>query len=150
MYLKFTAQCILLVRSKDVHLVYKVKIWVVWRKINRTLCKISPPNQGSHCSVEWFWIFIAWLFWILNLTIARTSRDFILSLLLHLAFSSATASFLPSFDWSIVMHCGCGSVREREVARWQNFIPSFPWIAPGGGLGGAIQGKEGIQFCSAA
>ena len=29
------------------------------------------------------------------------------------------------------------------VARWQNLIPSFPWIAPGGR---AIKGKEGIKF----
>ena len=37
-----------------------------------------------------------------------------------------------------------------SVARWQNLIPSFPWIAPGWRVGGAIQGKEGIKFCSAA
>ena len=37
-----------------------------------------------------------------------------------------------------------------SVARWQNLIPSFPWIAPGWRAGGAIQGKEGIKFCSAA
>ena len=37
------------------------------------------------------------------------------------------------------------------VARWQNLIPSFPLIAPGWrAWGGAIQGKEGIQFCSVA
>ena len=36
------------------------------------------------------------------------------------------------------------------VARWQNLIPSFPWIAPGWRGGGAIQGKEGIKFCSVA
>ena len=36
------------------------------------------------------------------------------------------------------------------VARWQNLIPSFPWIAPGWRVGGgAIQGKEEIKFCSA-
>ena len=37
-----------------------------------------------------------------------------------------------------------------KVARWQNWIPSFPWIAPGWRVGGAIQGKEGIKFCSVA
>ena len=37
-----------------------------------------------------------------------------------------------------------------SVARWQNLIPSFPWIAPGWRAWGAIQGKEGIKFCSAA
>ena len=38
-----------------------------------------------------------------------------------------------------------------KVARWQNLIPSFPWIAPGWrAWGGAIQGKEGIKFCSVA
>ena len=36
------------------------------------------------------------------------------------------------------------------VTRWQNLIPSFPWIAPGWRAWGAIQGKEGIKFCSAA
>ena len=36
------------------------------------------------------------------------------------------------------------------VARWQNLIPSFPWIAPGWRAWGAIQGKEGIKFCSVA
>ena len=35
-----------------------------------------------------------------------------------------------------------------RVARWQNLIPSFPWIVPGWRDGGAIHGKEGIQFCS--
>ena len=43
--------------------------------------------------------------------------------------------------------------RDDNVARWQNLIPSFPWIAPGWrarGCGGAIQGKEGITFCSVA
>ena len=37
-----------------------------------------------------------------------------------------------------------------EVARWQNLIPSFPCIAPGWRAWGAIQGKEGIKFCSVA
>ena len=37
-----------------------------------------------------------------------------------------------------------------KVARWQNLIPSFPWIAPGWRAWGAIQGKEGIKFCSVA
>ena len=38
-----------------------------------------------------------------------------------------------------------------KVARWQNLIPSFPWIAPGWrACGGAIQGKEGSKFCSVA
>ena len=37
-----------------------------------------------------------------------------------------------------------------KVARWQNLIPSFPWIAPMWRAGGATQGKEGIKFCSAA
>ena len=38
----------------------------------------------------------------------------------------------------------------KSVARWQNLFPSFPWIAPGVEGGGAIQGKEGITFCSVA
>ena len=33
-----------------------------------------------------------------------------------------------------------------KVARWQNLIPSFPWIAPGE----KRWGKEGIKFCSVA
>ena len=37
-----------------------------------------------------------------------------------------------------------------KVARWQNLIPSFPWIAPGWRAWGTIQGKEGIKFCSVA
>ena len=37
-----------------------------------------------------------------------------------------------------------------KVARWQNLIPSFPWIAPGWRAGGAIQGNNGIKFCSLA
>ena len=29
-------------------------------------------------------------------------------------------------------HLGvAGAVAEDKVARWQNLIPSFPWIAPG-------------------
>ena len=45
-----------------------------------------------------------------------------------------------------------GGLREQgaKVARWQNLIPSFPWIAPGWRAWGAIQGKEGIKFCSVA
>ena len=43
-----------------------------------------------------------------------------------------------------------GTLIENKVARWQNLIPSFPWIAPGWRVGGAIQGKEGIKFCSVA
>ena len=40
------------------------------------------------------------------------------------------------------------AVRDfSSVARWQNLIPSFPWIAPGWR---AIQGKKGIKFCSVA
>ena len=35
-----------------------------------------------------------------------------------------------------------------KVARWQNVMPFFAWIAPGcGGRGGAIQVMEGIKFC---
>ena len=37
-----------------------------------------------------------------------------------------------------------------RYAMLQNLIPSFPWIAPGSRSGGAIQGKEGIKFCSVA
>ena len=37
-----------------------------------------------------------------------------------------------------------------SVARWQNLIPSFPWIGPGWRAWGTIQGKEGIKFCSTA
>ena len=37
-----------------------------------------------------------------------------------------------------------------KVARWQNLIPSFPWIAPRWRAWGAVQGKEGIEFCSIA
>ena len=42
------------------------------------------------------------------------------------------------------------SIQVDRVARWQNLIPSFPWIAPGwrAGPGSAIQGMERIQFCS--
>ena len=39
---------------------------------------------------------------------------------------------------------------QVKVARWQNLIPSFPWIAPGWRAWGAIQGQEGIKFCRAA
>ena len=35
-----------------------------------------------------------------------------------------------------------------RVARWQNLIPSLPWIAPGWRVGGQIQGMEEIKFCS--
>ena len=45
---------------------------------------------------------------------------------------------------------GDGFDPVAEVARWQNLIPSFPWIAPGWRAWGAIQGKEGIKFCSVA
>ena len=41
-------------------------------------------------------------------------------------------------------------VTGDKVARWQNLIPSFPWITPGWRVWGAIQGKEGIKFCSVA
>ena len=51
----------------------------------------------------------------------------------------------------------CSTVSERaesclslKVAKWQNLIPCFPWIAPGWRGGGAIQGKEGIKFCHLA
>ena len=41
--------------------------------------------------------------------------------------------------------------KVAKVARWQKLIPSFPWIVPGWKLVvGAIQGKEGIKFCSVA
>ena len=40
---------------------------------------------------------------------------------------------------------------QVSVARWQNLIPSFPWIAPGWRAWvGAIQGKGGVEFCSVA
>ena len=39
---------------------------------------------------------------------------------------------------------------SNKVARWQNVISSFPWIAPGWRAGGAIQGKKGFIFCSVA
>ena len=39
---------------------------------------------------------------------------------------------------------------QVSVARRQNLILSFPWIAPGWRVGGAIQGKEGIKFCRVA
>ena len=38
----------------------------------------------------------------------------------------------------------------QKVARWQNWTPSFPLIVPGGRALSAIQGKEGLQFCSVA
>ena len=37
-----------------------------------------------------------------------------------------------------------------SVARWQNLIPSFPWIAPGWRAWGRNPRKGRIQFCSAA
>ena len=39
-----------------------------------------------------------------------------------------------------------------RYATVQNLIPSFPFLGlrQGGGRGGAIQGKEGIKFCSVA
>ena len=37
---------------------------------------------------------------------------------------------------------------SAKVVRWQNLVPSFPWIALGWRAWGAIQGKEGINFCS--
>ena len=36
-----------------------------------------------------------------------------------------------------------------KVARWHNLIPSFPWIAPGLRVWGALS-KEGIELCSLA
>ena len=46
------------------------------------------------------------------------------------------ARFVPSRHFSLVSP-------STKVARWQNWIPSFPWIAPGWRGGGATQGKEG-------
>ena len=51
---------------------------------------------------------------------------------------------LTQVTWLFEMKC------TTMVARWQNLIPSFPWIAPGWRAWGAIQGKEGIKFCSVA
>ena len=39
---------------------------------------------------------------------------------------------------------------DTSVSRWQNFIPSFPWIAPGWRGGGTIQGKDQILQCRVA
>ena len=44
------------------------------------------------------------------------------------------------FRWS-VLRC------ISKVARWQNLIPSFPWIVPHALHPGTVQGKEGIKFC---
>ena len=43
-----------------------------------------------------------------------------------------------------------GERESNKVARWQNFIPSYPWIAPGRRAGGATQEKGGIKFCYVA
>ena len=45
---------------------------------------------------------------------------------------------------------GWKNVKVNKVSRWQNLIPSFPWIAPGWRAWGRNPSKEGIQFCSAA
>ena len=37
-----------------------------------------------------------------------------------------------------------------RYATLQNFLPSFPWIAPHALQPSAIQGKEGIKFCHLA
>ena len=41
-------------------------------------------------------------------------------------------------------------MREIKVARWQNWIPSFPWIAPGPGGGRRVQSKESKESHFAA
>ena len=51
----------------------------------------------------------------------------------------------PLFLFLLCIYFGARAL--AKVARWQNLIPSFPWIAPGWR---AIQGKEGIKFCSVA
>ena len=43
-----------------------------------------------------------------------------------------------------------GVSQAVRVARWQNLIPSFPWIAPGWRAWGRNPQKEGIKFCSVA
>ena len=41
-------------------------------------------------------------------------------------------------------------MNRSSVARWQNLIPSFPWIAPGWRLGGGGQSKERKESIFAA
>ena len=43
-------------------------------------------------------------------------------------------------------HTAVAARNLSKVARWQNFLG----LRQGGGPGGAIQGKEGIKFCSVA
>ena len=50
----------------------------------------------------------------------------------------------------VVVSLGWAVHPAHKVARWQNLIPSFLSLRRGGGRGGAIQGKDGIRFCSAA
>ena len=61
---------------------------------------------------------------------------------------------LPWTGWDGVGGSNIQPILRRAkpncVARWQNLIPSFPWIVPGWRAWGAIRGKEGIKFCSAA
>ena len=50
-----------------------------------------------------------------------------------------------------VVRLDVGCKKENSVARWQNLIPSFPWIAPEWREGGNNpKGKDGIKFCSVA
>ena len=51
--------------------------------------------------------------------------------------------------FSIISQCLVRPLSSK-VARWQNLIPSFPWIALPALHPGAIQGKEGIKFCHLA
>ena len=57
---------------------------------------------------------------------------------------------------AIARYLECMSLALRASGLWlryaalQNVIPSFPWIASHALHPGAIQGKEGIQFCHLA
>ena len=47
-------------------------------------------------------------------------------------------------DVEVIVPRNKAAVPDASVARWQSLIPSFLGL----GQGGAIQGKEGIKFCS--
>ena len=61
--------------------------------------------------------------------------------------SNATAveGYCPA-DCSTALYVVLGLL--GKVARWQNFIPYFPWTAPCWRVGGAIQGRKGSNFAA--
>ena len=63
----------------------------------------------------------------------------------HHSCQMAIARFLDR----MCMALRASGLRLR-YAMLQNLIPSFPWIVPPALHPGAIQGKEGIKFCSVA